>query len=545
MLTDIQKKYVATFETSENPDDCKIERFKIIDIATRERIIEGIGLEEFIEKASFLVPCNIYVHDLKFYGVYFVDWLLKNGYKMPAKHGSKTFTPIINAKNEFFQINIQIWRNKYKGRLQIVNSRNIINQGNSSIAEKFGIDVPDGDVLYKNAYSLAAALGYVFGLGLKRSTIGGCAMDNYIEQTFGDIKTFRYHFPELSEFQDDFIRKAYFSGWCYLPDDVRGKSIGNGITLDYNTLYGYVMATQELPWGRPIYFEGKAPEDDKYYLNVQRFQCAFELKEGKFPFIRCNDPFVSCNTDEYCISTNGEIVELTLCSVDMELFLETYSVYMISYIDGYAFMSSDKKFQKYVGYWNAIKEEAEQTGNVGVRRVAKLMLATLGGKFGTRKKYTARDVDLDENSVLCVKGEREVQSKKGYLPVAVFMTAWARMIIIHDAEKVKDRYLYSDTDSLHLRGEEIPEFFDVDQSRIGAFKVERVFRRAKFLGEKCYIEDDEINGLVVKCSGLPEDCADQVTFENFERGAEYKGGKIPVRVPGGIIFKERKHCLNI
>ena len=35
---------------------------------------------------------------------------------------------------------------------------------------------------------------------------------------------------------------------------------------------------------------------------------------------------------------------------------------------------------------------------------------------------------------------------------------------------------------------------------------------------------------------MPEECYDQVTFDNFVIGANYFGKKLPVTVPGGTVL---------
>lgn len=73
-------------------------------------------------------------------------------------------------------------------------------------------------------------------------------------------------------------------------------------------------------------------------------------------------------------------------------------------------------------------------------------------------------------------GEKELR-KPIYIPVGAFITAWARNITISSAQTVYDRFLYADTDSLHLMGTELPENLDIDKVKLGAWKHEATFRR--------------------------------------------------------------------
>ena len=51
----------------------------------------------------------------------------------------------------------------------------------------------------------------------------------------------------------------------------------------------------------------------------------------------------------------------------------------------------------------------------------------------------------------------------------------------------------------------------------GSWKHESSFTRARFIRQKCYIE--EIEGkLHITCAGMPKTCYEYVTFENFKKG---------------------------
>lgn len=102
-----------------------------------------------------------------------------------------------------------------------------------------------------------------------------------------------------------------------------------------------------------------------------------------------------------------------------------------------------------------------------------------------------------------------------------------------------DKYCYSDTDSIHtlLSEDELKQFCDIDDFRLGAWKVENKFDKAKFIRQKCYLEffEDEMK---ITCAGMPERCYSQVTFENFKTGLTV-GGKLTFsHVKGGVILKE-------
>ena len=157
----------------------------------------------------------------------------------------------------------------------------------------------------------------------------------------------------------------------------------------------------------------------------------------------------------------------------------------------------------------------------------------------------------------------EKEIKDGiYLPAGSFITAYAREKTIRTSQSIKDyslqkygvdMYIYSDTDSIHtlLSIEELEQFCDIDDVRLGAWKCEGKFTKAKFIRQKCYIEqiDEKIN---ITCAGMPKQCYKYVEWEKFKTCFTC-GGKLTFKhVKGGVILietdftiKEEKVLKNI
>jgi DNA polymerase elongation subunit (family B) len=119
------------------------------------------------------------------------------------------------------------------------------------------------------------------------------------------------------------------------------------------------------------------------------------------------------------------------------------------------------------------------------------------------------------------------------LPIATFITSYARRDIIESSQKIrdysmkkygKDLYVYSDTDSIHcLLDEEkdiddLKQILEIDDYKLGAWKLESKFKKGKYLRQKCYIELDYNEKLNVTVAGLPKKIGDLITFDNFKVG---------------------------
>lgn len=315
----------------------------------------------------------------------------------------------------------------------------------------------------------------------------------------------------------------------------QGLIVGEGQVYDVNSMYPHHMRNSLLPIGTPIYYTGEYINDESYPLFIQSLVCELKLKDGKYPSIQLKQSSIY-HDREYLTKTDAPIL-LTLTSVDLNLMFENYFVYNIKYIGGYKFRARIGVHQEYIDYWYKQKTDARISGNDAYAYIAKLFLNGAYGKYGTnpikRKKIPYYDEESD--IVRYRLGEDEV-TPGGYVPFAAFITAYSRDTIIRAANACGDRFLYADTDSVHILGLEKPPI-DISDTRLGAFKLESTFKRAKYLRSKCYIEEGKVT--LKKCAGLPRKCRDKLTFETLNYNEEFGGKLVPKVVPGGVILVER------
>lgn len=161
---------------------------------------------------------------------------------------------------------------------------------------------------------------------------------------------------------------------------------------------------------------------------------------------------------------------------------------------------------------------------------------------------------MDSSGIVTFENGEEKPKEGLYLPIGAFITAYAREKTIRTSQAIKDysikkygvdKYCYSDTDSIHclLDIEELKQFCDIDDFELGKWKHESTFTRAKFIRQKCYLEeiDDEIK---ITCAGLPSRCYKFVTWENFKTGFKC-GGKLTYKhVKGGVILVETEFSIK-
>lgn len=178
------------------------------------------------------------------------------------------------------------------------------------------------------------------------------------------------------------------------------------------------MKYEKLPYGDPVFFEGKYKKDSVYDLYIQSFSCSFKIKKNKIPTIQIKKD-IRFFGNEYLESSHGEEVLLTLTSVDLELFLEHYDIFDVKWISGFKFKSMSGLFTKYVDKWTERKINAKKEGNFGIYMISKIMLNSLYGKFALNPKVKGKYPYLDEDIVRYKTTDEE--TRKGlYLPVRNF-----------------------------------------------------------------------------------------------------------------------------
>lgn len=545
------RTFTADFETTTDPDDCRVWAYAVCDVRDIDFVVYGNSIDDFIEWCNAAANCQLYFHNLGFDGAFILDYLEKNGWEWVEdnKHvKDKSYTTLISDMNQVYQITLYFTKDK---RVKIYDSFKVIPLSVKRMAKDYGLEEGKGELDYeayrepghiltddekdyirRDVQIVAHVLVEFIDEGLTKMTAGSNALYTYKRMLGGD-RGFRKMYPEITEEEDAFIRKAYRGGFTYADPRHSGKEVGSGIVFDVNSLYPSVMHDCKLPYGKPEWFTGKPPCNPKRPLWVAAVSCRFKVKKDHIPCIQLKGNFRFKQT-EYLEKSGVEVV-FTVTNVDWILINMQYDVKNVEWLGGFCFKANDYQFKEYVDKFTEQKIQAAKEGKPGKRQIAKLMLNSLYGKFATRIEVKGRRPMLDEDGVVRYT-DMEVQKRKPvYLPVGVFVTAYARFKTITSAQSVYDRFLYADTDSLHLLGTDIPANLDVDPFRLGAWKHESTFTRAKFLRAKCYTE--EIDGeLETHVSGMPYNLHDQVTLENFDFGATYDGKLYQKRVSGGIVL---------
>ena len=587
------RRYTADFETTTKSSYLKDGRvrvwaYAICEIGNPDNFKYGNSIDEFMDICADPHENAVYYwHNMKFDGEYLIYWLLSNGYEWIKDKEDRrpfTFTTLITDMGQFYAIEVYFdVQGKNCNKVKFLDSLKILNFSVEQIAKDFDLPIrkleidydeyrPEGHILTEKEIDyirndveiMARALDKMFEKGYTKMTIASNALADYKSI----ISDFNLYFPVLDLAIDADIRKSYKGGFTYLSDLYKEKEAENILVFDVNSLYPSVMAGVEgelMPIGQPEHFDGKYKKDPLYNLYVITFTCVFELKKGMIPTIQDKSGNYGFRMNEYLTSSDDLPVTLTLTSVDFELFKKHYNYRDIKYQGGWKFKSMLGLFNGYVDKHTREKIEAKKAGKKADYLIAKLFLNGLYGRFGLNPNGQTKQPYLKDGTVKYAFNDEETREPV-YIPVASFITSYARRKTIETSQKIRDWslkkygedfYIYSDTDSIHMRIKnkdedikELSKIFKIDDYELGAWKLESDnIVRGKYLRQKCYIEQSEDGTMNVTVAGLPKKLSHVIDFDNFKVGFttesltdEQIGGSgkklTYAHVKGGVLLEE-------
>lgn len=454
--------------------------------------------------------------------------------------------------------------------------------------------------LENDVFVLKEALEIMYQQGHYKLTIGSCCMTEYRKIT--GKKHFGAWFPDMVSFPldantygyfnaDEYIRRSYRGGWCYVMEGKERTVYKEGCTADVNSLYPSVMSSESgsiYPVGLPTFWTGnyipdEAKAENKYYF--VRIRTRFYLKDGYLPFIQIKGNWLYRGTE--CLKTSDvripgtnkysryyrdqagtlqdSAVTITFTMVDLKLFLEHYNVEDFEILDGCYFDARRGIFDEYIDKYKKIK----LTAKGAIRQLAKLFLNNLYGKMASNTDSSFKYAWLDDDGIVQYFPVDEANKKAGYIPVGSAVTSYARNFTIRAAQKNYDNFIYADTDSIHCHCK-VSELKGIKVHPVDfcCWKVESYWDFGWYVRQKTYIEHitHEDGKPVtpyynVKCAGMPDKCKDlfiksveggynledyegeekefldhRRKITDFDIGLKVPGKLMPKRIKGGTIL---------
>lgn len=317
---------------------------------------------------------------------------------------------------------------------------------------------------------------------------------------------------------EEYIRPAYHGGWCCLnyekPHIITKADHINGVTLDVNSLYPFVMSECSLPYGKPYTWTGEIPDavqkmaDTGHAYYYIRLKAHIDLKPGHLPCVQIGDNILYRDWIETTeIYTNAKLSKptFTLTMTDYELLKEHYYIKDMEVLDGVYFKATTGLYKSFINRFYSMKQHAKTPGQ---RKVAKMIQNSLSGNMAKRRHRKNMIIDPTKTGAAAFSDMIESDVKGvNYIHIGTAITAHARKYIIDYAHKNIQHFVYSDTDSLHLDTDILHNIPISD--KIGDFKIENRWTEAIFFTKKIYIEKDKYN-VSFKCSGLDHEIGDMI-----------------------------------
>lgn len=598
------------------------------------------SIEETFEYFK-LLNCNVcaYYHNLKFDGSFWLSFLLMNSKFKQAcvfkneectevefieekEMKNNTFKYSISDRGQWYSIIIKV--NNFI--IEIRDSLKLLPFSVKKIGDSFktkhkkldmeytgyryaGCEITPEEQRYiaNDVLVVKEALEIMFNDGHTDLTIGSCCLKEF-KKTVGkyDYASF---FPDLTEIKlseqhkyknvDEWVRRSYKGGWCYLVKGKENVIKHNGTTADVNSLYPSMMHSESgnrYPVGKPMFWCGNYIPDkvlnNKEIYYFIRIKTRFYIKNGYLPFIQIkgnylykgtemleSSDYYDEKTDKYYSEykdINGVVhdtrVEMTLTMTDWVLIKEHYELVDCEILDGCWFWTQIGIFDDYINHYKEIK----MISSGAIRESAKLFLNNLYGKLASSVISSFKYAFLKEDKTVGFFNVYAEDKKVGYIPIGSSITSYARNFTIRAAQKNyhgvnKSGFIYADTDSIHcdLPPEKI-KGIKVDDNDFCCWKLESSWDFAIFARQKTYIEHITHNNLKevdkyydVKCAGMPKRCKDlfiksltqeydteqekftqeEIEFikikrelTDFKKGLKVPSKLLPKRIMGGVLL---------
>lgn len=527
---------------------------------------------------DILKDATVFVENFQQLGLFFLKALNDNGYydatmeELSYTENHKlerdTYEYILSSDNHAF------YSISYNNNNTVVNLYEFKNLVPTEIEDL----MKDFDSEYPVVAMYRAAIG-VRSYAERATTISSCAYSHW--KNGYDRSVFMRMFPEIDGNAEEICRNAYHGGLCYIQKNKSCITTKPGAVIDCCSLYPFIMKTRKFAIGAPIYGEGAMPEDiiksdsNTFYVH---FKAQFKLKKDHIPFLRTrcdkrhwqmeileSSSYFDRDGNEYEfyeeVDEWGEIfvkpitVELCLYKPELELFFEQYNVTAFEPIDYVYFKAMGGIFDSFVDEFYELKKKAKGKAE---RRIAKIMLNALSGRMSLKKdrkncylvhnaqeyidnygSFAQKEIGatskgkytndfMGESLAPMIKGEAEITTRSAsHIQIGAAITSEALVYMVRLIQQNYERFLYTDTDSIHFEGT-IDDLKGVTiGNELGEFKVEHEFYSAIYFKEKVYTLEDKTVAPTVTWAGLPKPCQDLVSlylFWSHGHMYSYEGG---------------------
>lgn len=337
----------------------------------------------------------------------------------------------------------------------------------------------------------------------------------FFKTTLGDREI-----PNLSEKDDEFVRKSYFGGRTEIYKPVFDGNENNYLNYyDINSLYPSVMIDNEFAYRKSA--KNIKEIDDRY---ISFFHCKVDIPKDLY--IGPLPAKVEINKMRKTVFPVGEVIG-HWSTIELENAMK-YGVKILEVYESKTFIKGGKIFNDVISY--LYKRRLEAGDNKVDNILTKLLMNSLYGKFGVNRhkenivpwspelfpdKYADYIIESDIGEIFLARQDVFLGSTFTNVAIAAQVTSYARARHFNDMMNLKDVY-NTDTDS----------YWTTDtvetNTGLGGVKLEDKIQRACFLLPKTYAMD-VVNNLesstdtktIVKMKGFSKEVREQFSYDDF------------------------------
>lgn len=372
----------------------------------------------------------------------------------------------------------------------------------------------------------------------------GCEVKTTIASTGMDLFRRQYLGKGMltpAKWENEYIREAYHGGFTF----VFKRGLGKEVTYyDIHSLYPYVLATRVYPdWSSVIY-----EKDDPSVENIFKYE-GFSRVRIHYPDTYF--PILPVTINGYLLTATGDYEGLWT-HVELRAAVERGAEILEVYENIYT-TETFTPLKRYMVTLYERRLEAKRRGD-RFEGVYKLFMNALSGKWGQRYENTLYEpVDVDSISdpdglkgiVTEHAGDVEYFLKSieshytpqfVYVPLAVYMTAYARLHEIKYLEEAFPDVYACDTDSVFTH-----HSYELGNN-LGEMGIKAEPRDWVYLYPKQYASHDREGNWTGRIKGVPRDLQEEFLTEGkvtWQKPSTFKEAVERGITPGDWIERER------
>ena len=377
------------------------------------------------------------------------------------------------------------------------------------------------------------------------------------EHIYADHQSKQYkHYRELmgkltiEPYEYTILKESFQGGFTHANAYYVGKTLHNMESADFCSKYPSVIVARKYPMGKGELIPIRNKKE--FENNINDYCCIFRVRFTGIKASILYENYISfskCRNITRPVLNNGRVVsadslEMTITNVDYEILKQCYTWDTIEIGTFYRYKKAylPTEFIKCVLEFYRIKTELKGVEDKDQEYLqGKENLNSCYGMMVTsiiRQNCTFYDewISEDPDSSEVIEKYNKQLNRFLFFPWGVFVTAYSRYDIwMHGILKVKDDYVYSDTDSIkflhpekhqefiqefnHQIGEDLLKamrFHKLDPELIapktvkgvnkplGVYEIDGRYNKFKTLGAKRYLYEDTEGHINITVAGLPK-----------------------------------------